>query len=62
MSLSVELDQLIYVYVFSKKTNYALCSRTTRMMLLNNETNLELFDFTSIEKFKNYVNIILHYN
>jgi len=43
-------------YICSQRTNYSLSSPINRIMSLANETNIDLFNFTSLESFNNYVN------
>jgi len=56
MSASVDLGHLICFIFFEKKKNYALAFSIKEIMSLANETNIELFNFHSVEYFSKYVN------
>lgn len=57
MHLSVKLN-LQLCFIFTRRTNYALTFLINMTMSLANEKIIQLFDFTSIEFFNNYVNRI----
>lgn len=46
---------------FTLRTKHDLASPINRMVLLSNEKNIELFNFTTIELFNNYVNTIFFF-